>query len=78
MSSKLNSFIDFQNDINDSFFLIGRKVLKRLRYSFEIVALYCFLFGLFRLGSGPQTPAVFFLSNRDVQFKLKSVFKEIE
>ena len=33
------------------FFPLGQKVLKRLRYSFEIVALYCFvLFGLFRLG----------------------------
>ena len=60
------------------FFPLGQKVLKRLRYSFEIVALYCFfLFGLFRLGRPLQQ---FFreIVKFSREFKLKSVFKEIE
>ena len=60
------------------FFPLGQKVLKRLRYSFEIVALYCFFFVRY-LSAGP--PALQFfceIVKFSREFKLKSVFKEIE
>ena len=40
------------------FFPLGQKALKRLRYSFEIVALYCFFF-VRSVSAGPPAAAVF-------------------